>query len=89
MNIEQKKSLLFEVNENILLPDGLENAVIGWVEIAGLNIKAAISYAKAIQILMEQGMDNQEAAEFFEFNIVSAYVGENTPAYVFLFEDDL
>jgi hypothetical protein len=38
---------------------------------------------KCIQILMERdGMTDEEAIEFFEFNVVGAYVGEYTPVYV-------
>jgi hypothetical protein len=38
---------------------------------------------KCIQILMERdGMTDEEAIEFFEFNVVGAYVGDHTPIYV-------
>jgi hypothetical protein len=35
-----------------------------------------------IEILMDQGMDHDEAIEYYEFNIVGAYVGEQTPLFV-------
>ena len=36
------------------------------------------------QVLMERdGMDEEEAFEFFQFNIEQAYVGQTTPVYIY------
>ena len=40
-------------------------------------------------LAMEHDMTEEEAREFFEFNIVSAYVGERTPIFLTrLFDDE-
>lgn len=40
---------------------------------------------KIIHALMEQdGMNDEEAIEYFEYNILGAYVGEGTPIYTHL-----
>ena len=75
-----------------LIADGFDEAIIG---IGRQFNKQLVIYDedKCIQILMERdGMTDEEAIEFFEFNVVGAYVGDHTPIYVRLgstFEDVL
>ena len=62
--------------------DGLEDALIGtgWQFIQALMV---YSVKKVLEILMTRdGMSYEEAREFFEFNIVGAYVGPGTPVCV-------
>ena len=62
--------------------DGLEAALIGtgWQFIQALMV---YSVKKVLEILMTRdGMSYEEAREFFEFNIVGAYVGPGTPVFV-------
>ena len=67
--------------DKILLADGFDNAFIG-VE-NSLHLKALYDTYKCIDVLMERdGMDEDEALEFFEFNVAGAYVGEHTPEFV-------
>jgi len=41
------------------------------------------SVKKVLEILMTRdGMSHEEAREFYEFNIVGAYVGPGTPVFV-------
>lgn len=72
-------------NEGMLLADGFEAAFLGVIRPIGAGHKAIAVYdsAKCIQILMERdGMDEEEAEEFFEFNTAGAYVGDQTPVYL-------
>ena len=65
-----------------LAADGLEDALIGtgWQFIQALMV---YSVKKVLEILMARdGMSYEEAREFFEFNIVGAYVGPGTPVFV-------
>jgi hypothetical protein len=65
-----------------LIADGFDEAIIG---IGRQFNKQLVIYDedKCIQILMERdGMTDEEAIEFFEFNVVGAYVGEHTPVFV-------
>jgi len=34
------------------------------------------------------GMDDQEAQEFFEYNTIGAWMGDGTPIFIHLFEED-
>ena len=62
--------------------DGLEDALIG----VGWQFSQALmvySVKKVLEILMTRdGMSHEEAREFYEFNIVGAYVGPGTPVFV-------
>ena len=67
---------------DLLKADGFDEAIIGVVERIGVQ---AICYdqEKVIDILIERdGMDYEEAVEYFEFNIAGAWVGESTPFFL-------
>lgn len=66
-----------------LLADGFEDAIIGIVEGACRPTVVAYDYQKCVRILVKRdGMDEEEADEFLQFNTVGAYVGEMTPLFV-------
>ncbi len=72
---------LMEANEQALLADGFEDALVGIVEHFNRSI-ALYDKGKCLEILMKRdGMNFETATEFFEFNVQGAYVGENTPAF--------
>ena len=73
--------------EDILLADGFEDAFLGIVEGMGSVPKACYDENKCLDILMERdGMDFEEAIDYFRFNVTGGYVGEHTPAFISLFE---
>lgn len=73
-----------EYNEDALLADGFEDALIGVAERINLGPVAAYDVEKIISILIKRdGMDEGEAYEFFEFNIKGAWMGEFTPVYIY------
>ena len=74
-----KLSKILEGYEDVLIADGFDDAVIG---IEPLTMRVVYDIDKVIEILMDQGMDHDEAIEYYEFNIVGAYVGEQTPLFV-------
>ena len=65
---------------DLLKADGFDEAIIGVVERMGLQ---AICYDKnkVIEILMRD-MDEDEAWEYFDFNIAGAWVGDSTPLFL-------
>jgi len=85
MKFEEKRDALTQVNEDALLADGFEDALIGYVSQFNKTV-ALYDRAKCIQILMKDGLTESDAEEFFEFNTQGACVGENTPAFAVLFE---
>ena len=76
---------LKEINPEALLADGFEDAYIGWCEVFNRPPLAAYDRDKCNEILMERdGMEYEEAEEYFNFNVSSSWVGENTPVYISL-----
>ena len=65
-------------DEEILIADGFDDAVIGIDE---KSMRLIYSVEKCIEILMKQGMDMTEAIEYFEYNVSGSYVGEKTPIW--------
>jgi len=71
---------LYGQDEEILFADGLDGAIIG----VDHNIRVVYDIDAIIKILIDRdGMTDEEALEFAEFNIFGAYVGEKTPIYVY------
>jgi hypothetical protein len=72
--------------EEILLADGFEEAFMGLASRFGFNQPvAAYDYEKCIDILVTRdGMDREEAEEYFDFNVIGAWVGELPPIFVTL-----
>ena len=72
-----------EYNEGAMFAEGFDDCLLGIVERFGMPPIAAYDYERVIQKLMTRDkMTREVAEEFFNFNIVGAYVGENTPAFV-------
>ena len=64
----------------LLKADGFDEAILGVVERIGVQ---AICYDldKVIEILMRD-MSEEDAWEYYEFNIAGAWVGESTPLFL-------
>jgi len=69
--------------QEFLYPTGFESAIIG----LDINSFCLIMDATKILDLLVQrdGMDEEEAIEYFEYNISCAYVGEKTPIYAHVY----
>lgn len=81
-----KRDLLAEVDEGILIANGFDEAIVGYLERFGQQPVALYDRDKCISILIERDeMSYEEAVEFFEFNVIGSYVGEYTPAFATFF----
>lgn len=79
---DEIKEQVAEINPGALLADGFEQALIGYVERATQPPLALYDRQKCIEILMlRDGMSHEDAEEFFEFNVIGAWMGDNTPAF--------
>lgn len=67
-------------DEKFLIADGFDDAIIG-VDL--MTMKLIYSVSKCISILMKEEMTEEEAEEFFEFNVSGAYMGEQTPIWCY------
>ena len=86
---DQVLDLLEEIDPDILVPDGLEEAIVGYAERSCAPTVAVLDTDRCIDILMEDGIEKrEEAIEYFEFNILGSYVGEHTPVFVTFFQKE-
>jgi len=70
------KILEFINEEELLRADGFDSAIIG---LDDRSMRLIYSKSLCINILISQGMTEEEALEYFEFNVSSAWVGDMTP----------
>lgn len=65
--------------EQLTIADGFDEAVIG-IDVVGERI--IYSVRRVIDILIDRdGMSEQEAIDWYEYNMQSTYVGEHTPIW--------
>ena len=67
---------------DLLTADGFDEAILGVVERINLLV-VCYDRNKIIEILMTRdGMDEEEAWEYYQLNIAGAWVGESTPVFI-------
>jgi hypothetical protein len=66
-------------HEELIKADNFDDAVVG-IEVNTLRLVYSID--KMIAILTED-MSYEDAIEYLDFNVFSAYVGERTPIYIY------
>ena len=91
MDIMNIKEWIEECNEDALLADGFDEAIIGICERFGASPVVAYDRDLCIEILAKEfGEDPdspdfdayEEAEDYFSYNVIGSYVGENTPVFI-------
>lgn len=79
-----KRDYLNEFAEGamVLEPSSFDEAIVGIVQRIDRDPVVCYSVSKIIEILAESGMDDDEAYEYYEYNILGAYMGEGTPMFL-------
>ena len=76
--------MISEEHPDLLTLDGFDEAIIGVVERIDLLV---VCYDKQkILKILSRDMSEMQALEYYEFNILGAYMGENTPVYLDVME---
>ena len=72
-----------EYDENVALgADGFEDALIGYGTQFNKDL-AIYDYEECVIVLMRRdGMSDEEAREYMEYNVCGAYMGNNTPVFL-------
>ena len=81
MTIQDRIKAVLGDDETVQLYTGLEAAFIGVGRQFNTPI-AVYSRSKAIQCFIDQGMTEEEAEEYFEFNTAGSYIGNQTPIFI-------
>lgn len=64
--------------DELLTADGFDGAIIG---IDTTSMRLIYSVSLCINLLEQDGMDEEEAVEYFNFNVMGSYVGDKTPIW--------
>jgi len=74
-------------DREIMYCDGLEDAFVGLSMRFNDGPLATYDIEKIVRILMERdGMDELAAWDFYEVNIVGAWIGDRTPVFITLID---
>jgi hypothetical protein len=72
-----------DTEEELLFADGFDKAIVGLGEQYSRTTAVVYDYNKCVEVLMTRDkMSRDEAIEYMEFNVVTAYVGEKTPIFL-------
>lgn len=73
----------FVTQNKPLKMDGFDSAIIGIAEVPGQGMLLAYSEEAILKTLVERdGMTEEDAEEYYTFNILGAYVGPGQPIIV-------
>ena len=89
-NGDKVRNWVKDNDEEALFADGLDDAIIA-ISRDSLTGKYRVVYdvARIVQVLVnDQGRSEDEAYEHMEFNIIGGYVGDMTPIWAFLPEEN-
>ena len=73
-----EKILEWFPEEELLKADGFDDAIIG-IDINSMRL--IYSRSACIDILVNEGMEREDAIEHFDYNVSGAYVGPKTPIW--------
>lgn len=60
--------------------DGFDAAIIGVTDSG--DVRVVYDYETCIRVLMADDMSEEDAIEHMSFNVMGAYVGEQTPIFI-------
>ena len=71
-----------DLNPDAVMVDGYDDCIINIVEGFGIGCVFLYDTNKILKKLMkEDGMNQEEAYEYFEYNILGAYISEYNPLF--------
>ena len=72
--------------------DGFDIAIIGTASVCNGNERVEVLvydiFVMVQQLIVRDGMTEEEALEYIEFNIENAYIGKDTPIIVWEYNDE-
>jgi len=80
--LRKLKEKMPETEIGALTADGFDAAIIGVGQRCSKQSIVVYSANKCLEILEGQGMGEQEALDYFDFNVAGSWVGEGTPMFV-------
>lgn len=73
----------------MLAANGFEDAVIGVGSRPNMGPILCYDYVKCVEILVrDQEMTQEDAEEWMDYNVVSAWMGEGTPMFIYPYDPE-
>jgi hypothetical protein len=69
-------------DHEVIRLDGLDDACVGYVRWGGHQPILVYSISTLFDAWKKDGMDQTDCEEWFEFNVIGAWMGEGTPAFL-------
>jgi len=76
-NIDKLQEMYPDIE--LLQADGFDDAMIGVEPLSG---KVIYDIDKMVNVLINEGLSYEESIEYLDYNVLNAYVGEQTPIYI-------
>ena len=80
-----RRAKIAEINPEAILWDDLDEAIIG-IDVD--NVAVYDIYKMETEIMRLHNCTFEEAVEWVEYNILTAYVGNETPKHIYLIPED-
>jgi hypothetical protein len=78
MNIEK-----LDLEKDVIKINGYDDCIVGIGYRIGIGQVLIYDTDTIVKKLMKDNISHEEAYEYMEFNMISAYVGEKTPIFLF------
>lgn len=72
----------YNLDEDVLFMDGFDDCILGVCDMFGRPTVVAYDEDAVMVGLIDQGMTEEEAQEWFDFNQLGAWLGPYTPVFV-------
>jgi len=80
-----RRAKIHEINPDAVLWDRLDDCIIG---ITQDNVAVYDIHKMELEIMKLQGCTFEEAVEWVDYNILTAYVGDGTPEHIWIMPED-
>ena len=78
------KERIAEINPEAIVFEGFDEAILGICDRFGAEPVLAYDRDLCIGVLIDQGMTDDDAEEYFAFNVIGTCAGEHTPVFISL-----
>jgi len=77
------REFIDEFAEGAVVFDGCDEAIVGYASRINFEPVVVYSYNLLVQVFIKQGMTEDEAIEWVDYNVVGSWVGERTPLILY------
>lgn len=80
--MEVTQEMLMDFAEEAIVLEGFDDCIVGLTEEFGNGFRVLYSVKCIVNKLMQDGMSEEEALEYYGYNILNAHMGEQNPIFL-------